>query len=217
MIRVSTLPRPSALSARRRLVIGSAALLAAPVFIRDARAQPRLPATPAQTEGPYYPVAFPRDDDFDLLRNGDRRYGKGQAAWVTGRVLNPAGQGLKGGTVEIWQCDQDGHYDHPRDGARVDPDFQGFGRVTLSAEGAFRFRTIRPAPYSGRTPHIHVKVKLGPQELLTTQLYVEGDPGNARDFLWSRLPAAGRSALTRPFVPGGDGLLSAEYTLVVEA
>ena len=217
MIRVSTLSRPPALSSRRRLVIGSAALLAAPVFIRDARAQSRLAATPAQTEGPYYPVSLPRDDDFDLLRNGDRRYGKGQAAWVTGRVLDPAGQGLKGGTVEIWQCDQDGHYDHPRDGARIDPDFQGFGRVTLSAEGAFRFRTIRPAPYSGRTPHIHVKVKLGPKELLTTQLYVEGDPGNARDFLWSRLPAAGRSALTRPFVPGGDGLLSAEYTLVVEA
>ena len=86
----------------------------------------------------------------------------------------------------------------------------------MSAEGAFRFRTIRPAAYSGRTPHIHAKVKLGPKELLTTQLYVEGAPGNARDFLWARLPAAGRAALTRPFVSGSDGL-SAEYTLVVEA
>lgn len=201
---------------RRRLLLGSAALLAAPVFIRQARAQSRLALTPSQTEGPYYPVAMPRDDDFDLLRNGDRRYGKGQAAWVTGRVVDPAGQALKGGVIEIWQCDEDGRYDHPRDGSRMDPSFQGFGRVTLNAEGAFRFRTIRPAAYSGRTPHIHTKVKLGQKELLTTQLYVEGDPGNARDFLWNRLSAAGRAALTRPYVPGSDGL-SADYTLVVQA
>lgn len=216
MNRLSTRPLPPATTSRRRLLIGSAALLAGPVFIGDARAQSNLPLTPSQSEGPFYPVSLPRDDDFDLLRNGDRRYGKGQAAWVTGRVLNPAGQALKGGVVEIWQCDQDGRYDHPRDGGRIDPDFQGFGRVTLSADGAFRFRTIRPAAYSGRTPHIHAKVKLGSKELLTTQLYVEGAPGNARDFLWARLPAAGRAALTRPFVPGSDGL-SAEYTLVVEA
>lgn len=118
--------------------------------------------------------------------------------------------------VEIWLCDEDGHCDHPRDGSRIDPDFRGFAQVTLSAAGAFRFCTIRPAAYAGRTPHIHLKVQLGAQELLTTQLDVESYPGNARDFLWSRLPAAGRSALTRPFVRGGDGLL-AEYTLVVEA
>lgn len=216
MNRLPTRPRLSTPTLRRSLLLGSAALLAAPVFIRDARAQARLPVTPSQTEGPYYPVVLPRDFDFDLLRNGDRRYTKGQAAWVIGYVLNPAGQALRGGVIEIWQCDQDGHYDHPRDGARIDPAFQGFGRVTLSAEGAFRFRTIRPAPYSGRTPHIHVKVKLGSKELLTTQLYVEGDPGNARDSLWSRLPAAGQATLTRPFVPGNDGLM-VEYTLVVEA
>lgn len=216
MQRPAALSRPSTAPLRRRLLLGSAALLAAPVFIRDVRAQARLALTPSQTEGPFYPVALPRDDDFDLLRHGERRYGKGQPAWVGGRVLNPAGQALKGGVVEIWQCDQDGHYDHPRDGARMDPDFQGFGRVTLSADGGFRFRTIRPAAYSGRTPHIHAKVKLGTKELLTTQLYVEGDPGNARDFLWSRLSPAGRAALTRPFVPGADGL-SAEYTVVVDA
>jgi len=212
----SPLHRFSTPTSRRRLLIGSAALLAAPAFIRNAFAQSRLPLTPAQGEGPYYPVTLPRDDDFDLLRHGERRYGKGQAAWVGGRVLNPAGQALKGGVVEIWQCDQDGRYDHPRDGDRIDPDFQGFGRVTLDAEGAFRFRTIRPAAYSGRAPHIHAKVRLGQKELLTTQLYVEGDPGNARDFLWNRLSAAGRAALTRPFVPGSEGL-AADYTLVVEA
>ncbi|MDO8719951.1 MAG: intradiol ring-cleavage dioxygenase, partial [Polaromonas sp.] len=75
----------------------------------------------------------------------------------------------------------------------------------------------RPAPYSGRTPHIHVKVKLGPHELLTTQLYVAGDTGNARDFLWRRLPDdAARAALTVPFTPGQGGL-HATFPIVVDA
>lgn len=125
------------------------------------------------------------------------------------------GQALKGAQVEIWQCDQSGHYHHPRDGGQADPAFQGFGRVTVTADGGWRFRTIRPAPYSGRTPHIHLKLRLGQRELLTTQLYVEGEPGNAGDFLWRRLDEHGRRALTRPFSAGADGL-HADYALVVE-
>ncbi len=118
--------------------------------------------------------------------------------------------------MEIWQCDQDGHYHHPGDGGRADPDFQGFGRVLLGADGAYRFRTIRPAPYSGRTPHIHLKVRLDARELLTTQVYVQGDPGNARDFLWQRLGADDRAALTVPFEPAGD-TLRARFAIVVAA
>ena len=57
-----------------------------------------------------------------------------------------------------------------------------------------------------RTPHIHVKVKLGQRELLTTQLYVAGDAGNAQDFLWRRLSEPERTALTIPFSLGSDGL-----------
>jgi protocatechuate 3,4-dioxygenase, beta subunit len=78
--------------------------------------------------------------------------------------------------------------------------------VTAGADGRYRFRTIRPAPYTGRTPHIHVKVKLERRELLTTQLYVAGDPHNGRDFLWRQLGEEGQRALTVPFVQGPDGL-----------
>ena len=101
-------------------------------------------------------------------------------------------------------------------GGRADRAFQGFGKVTLGKDGGYRFRTLKPAPYSGRTPHIHVKVKLDGQELLTTQFYVQGDPGNARDFLWRRLGEEGQAALTRPFVNGPDGM-KAEYAVVVQA
>ena len=143
-------------------------------------------------------------------------YTRGQPAWVEGSVTDLQGRPVAGAQVEIWQCDEAGHYHHPGDGGQADPAFQGFGRVTVGADGSYRFRTIRPAPYSGRTPHIHVKVRLGPRELLTTQLYVEGDPHNERDFLWRRLGPQDRSAVTVPFVPGSDGL-RARFPIVLAA
>lgn len=212
------MPVPPA--SRRALLVRSAGLIAAtaaPAWLMPARAQGQaLRPTPSQTEGPYYPVRFPADTDADLLRTGTARYGKGQAAWVTGTVTDTRGTPLAGGVIEIWQCDQDGHYHHPGDGDRADPAFQGFGQVTLGRDGRYRFRTLKPAPYSGRTPHIHVKVRLDGETLLTTQFYVQGDPGNARDFLWRRLDAQAQAALTRPFVNGPDGL-TADYPVVVQA
>lgn len=205
---------PPALLNRRKI---AAALVALPVVWTGARAQPaaaRRP-TPSQTEGPFYPVAIPNDSDFDLLRNGTLSYGKGQPAWVEGRVIDPQGKPIAGAQVEIWQCDEAGHYHHPGDGGRADPSFQGFGRVTVGTDGQYRFRTIRPVAYSGRTPHIHVKVKLGARELLTTQLYVAGDPGNERDGIWRRLGEDARRAVTVPFQPGADGL-RADFPIVVQ-
>jgi protocatechuate 3,4-dioxygenase beta subunit len=206
---------PTQLVSRRSLTTATAALLVSG-SLRQALAQTRRRATPPQTEGPYYPVAEPRDADHDLLRNGALTYAKGQPAWVEGVVTDLDGKPLKGGVVEIWQCDEAGHYDHPRDGARVDPSFQGFGRVLLNAAGEFRFRTIKPVPYVGRTPHIHAKIKLGNRELLTTQLYVDGEPGNARDMIWRSLASDDRAAVTAPFTPVTDGL-RARYALAVDA
>ena len=192
---------------RRRVLLGAASVVAAPAVLTPALAQAgRLP-TPSQTEGPFYPLDLPDDTDFDLLRNGAATYGRGTPAGGEGVVLDTAGVPVRGAQVEIWQCDHQGHYHHPGDGGRADPNFQGFGRVAVDAQGAYRFRTLRPVAYSSRTPHIHVKVKLGERSVLTTQLYVQGDPGNERDFLWRRLRSdAERAALTVPFAPGPDGL-----------
>ena len=210
----------------RRRVLGSLLgrlawplALAAPAWLPTpllAATGPRR-LTPAQTEGPYYPVTLPADTDFDLLRQGGAAYAKGQPCWLQGQVSDAAGAALAGAVVEIWQCDADGHYRHPGDGDRADPAFQAFGRVQADADGRYRFRTMKPVAYSGRTPHIHVKVKLGRRSLLTTQLYVEGDSGNARDFLWRNLrDAADRAAITVPFQPVAAGL-RAEFNIVVAA
>lgn len=203
--------------ARRRLVLATAATLAAPTWLTPALAQvSSLRPTPSQTEGPFYPVALPADSDFDLLRNGQVDYRQGEPAWVEGVVTDTRGAPVSGAVVEIWQCDHTGRYHHPGDGNRADPAFQGFGQVSVGRDGRYRFRTLKPVPYSGRTPHIHVKVKLDQQTLLTTQLYVAGDPGNERDFLWRRLDERGRAALTVPFVSGSGGL-RAEFPITVQA
>ena len=205
---------------RRTLLATGVTVLAAtsaPAWLSPARAQGRqLQPTPSQTEGPFYPVALPADSDFDLLHNGRASYRHGQPAWVEGTVVDTAGMPVSGAVVEIWQCDHAGHYHHPGDGGQADPAFQGFGRVVVGPDGRYRFRTLKPAPYSGRTPHIHVKVRLARRELLTTQLYVAGDPGNERDFLWQRLTAHGRAALTVPFAPAADGL-QARFPIVVQS
>lgn len=197
--------------------LAGTALIAMPALWLGPRAQPAAERrlTPAQTEGPYYPVRLPEDHDGDLLQRGTRHYQHGQPTWLEGTVTDPAGQPVRGAAVEIWQCDHNGHYHHPGDGNRADPDFQGFGRVMVDAQGHYRFHTLRPVTYGGRAPHIHLKVKLGTRELLTTQVYVQGEVRNERDMLWRSLRSeADRMALTVPFRPGNDGLL-AQFPIVV--
>jgi len=199
---------------RRRLLLGAGAALALPMVYTPGRAQAPRPPTPSQTEGPFYPLELPDDHDADLLVQGPRRYAHGETAWLEGTLTDTLGRPLHGAVVEIWQCDHAGRYHHPRDGGRADPDFQGFGRMQVGVDGSYRFRTIKPMPYAGRTPHIHLKVKQGDRELLTTQIYVAGEPRNARDGLWRGLSPTEREALTVPFTPAADGL-RARMPLVV--
>ena len=203
----------------RRTALGRIACVAMPALLTGlpVRGAQLRRLTPSQAEGPFYPVALPRDTDFDLLQQGPLRYERGQSSWLDGEVTDRDGRPVRGAEVEIWQCDVDGRYRHPGDGDRADPAFQAFGRVAVDAQGQYRFRTIRPVAYAGRTPHIHVKVRLAQRSLLTTQLYVEGDPGNERDGLWRSLgDPLDRAALTVSFRPGAGGL-QARFAIVVAA
>lgn len=206
-------------STRRRILTTAATAVtaaAAPTWLSSTWAQkPQLRTTPGQTEGPFYPLTIPADSDFDLLRNGRVQYKRGQPCWIEGTVVDANGIPVNGAVLEIWQCDQAGHYHHPGDGGQADPAFQGFGRAAVAPDGHYLFRTLRPAPYSGRTPHIHFKVRLDRRVLLTTQLYVTGDPGNERDLLWRRLNEQDRAALTVPFTPDINGL-RAHFPIVVQ-
>lgn len=192
---------------RRRLVVAGAAGLAG-VSLRAPNVLASLLATPRQSEGPFYPPVLPRDDDNDLVRLvGADAQALGRVTHVLGRVVDREGRPLPGILVEVWQCDANGRYLHPGDsgGRPRDPRFQGYGRTLTDAAGGYRFRTIRPVAYPGRTPHIHFKLSREGRELLTTQMYVAGEPLNERDFLLNavRDPAA-RARLLVELAPAGD-------------
>lgn len=193
--------------ATRRDLLGFAAagfaVLGAPGLIRPVVAAVLTP-TPQMTEGPFYPVAIPADADNNLVVVAGQSAGaRGVPTQVAGRVLDIEGRPLPGATVEIWQCDAGGHYLHPGDRGPRDQAFQGFGRATTGADGAYSFRTIRPAPYSGRSPHIHFAVLAPGRKRLVTQMFVAGDAGNERDFLYRSLGPDGRRAVTVTLAPAG--------------
>jgi protocatechuate 3,4-dioxygenase beta subunit len=161
-----------------RLGLG-AALFTVPGAFAD-----ELVRTPRQTEGPFYPDKLPLDTDNDLLVINDGiTPALGDVTWLSGRVLDAKGDPLRNAVVEIWQCDHTGVYLHTRDSGtkKRDSHFQGFGRFVTGSTGEYLFRTIKPVPYPGRTPHIHFKIKRRNEELLTTQCYIKGHPQNAND------------------------------------
>ncbi|HZY88070.1 MAG TPA: protocatechuate 3,4-dioxygenase [Gemmataceae bacterium] len=208
-------------SSRRRFLGGLAAaggvLLTAPGAFAD-----ELVRTPKQTEGPFYPNKLPLDTDNDLLIVNDSiTPAVGKVTHLSGRVLDAKGKPVRNALVEIWQCDAKGVYLHTADSGRKEPDknFQGFGRFLTGSSGEYYFRTIKPVPYPGRTPHIHFKIKKAGKELLTTQCYVKGEPGNNRDFIYLavRDPKA-RAAITVDFAPLKEsriGELTARFDVVL--
>jgi protocatechuate 3,4-dioxygenase beta subunit len=175
----------------RRLFLASSAFGLSLWTARGAFAE-QLARTPAQTEGPFYPNKLPLDTDNDLLVINDGiTPAVGEVTHLTGTVRDLKGNPVRNALVEIWQCDANGVYLHTGDSDRKksqqDRNFQGFGRFMTGSSGEYYFRTIKPVPYPGRTPHIHFKVKKGGKELLCTQCYVQGHEGNAKDGIYRAL------------------------------
>ena len=132
-----------------------------------------LVKTPRQTEGPFYPDKLPLDTDNDLLIINDSiTPAVGAVTHLSGRILDRRGEPVRNAVVEIWQVDNNAAYLHSKSDnyATRDRNFQGFGRFVTSSTGEYYFRTIKPVPYPGRpAPHIHVRVKKGGRDLLTTK------------------------------------------------
>jgi protocatechuate 3,4-dioxygenase beta subunit len=208
----------------RRGFLGIAAAGAA-FFTTPGLFAEQLAATPARTEGPFYPDKLPLDTDNDLIIiNDNLTPAVGEITHLTGRILDARGNPVRNATIEIWQCDAKQVYLHTADSgpkaSQRDGNFQGFGRFTTASTGEYYFRTIKPVPYPGRpAPHIHVKIKKGGQELLTTQLNIAGHPGNAVDHIVREgLGVFDRELLMTEFTPikGSKlGELSAHFEIVL--
>jgi protocatechuate 3,4-dioxygenase beta subunit len=170
-------------STRRRFLLGTGSLAAGWEFSRTntVLAQEMAP-TPAchdgdeptvrQSEGPFFKPRSPERSD--LREPG----AKGRPFELSGFVMSRGCRPLRGAVVDLWHADEKGQYD--------DSGFRYRGHVLTGADGAFRFRTIVPAVYTGRTRHYHVKVQSPGSRLLTTQLYFPDEPENRRDGLFQR-------------------------------
>ena len=180
-------------------------LVSAPLFCVPGLMAQALTQTPHQTEGPFYPDKLPRDTDNDLIiLNDSLTPAIGTIAYLSGKVTDLKGNPLRNCLVEIWQVDQNGVYLHSRGGSRekIDSNFQGYGRFLTDAKGNYFFRTIKPSPYSGRTPHIHMAVSAKGKRRLTTQCYIKGEPRNLKDFILKKIKDRdARESLIVPFKP----------------
>ncbi|MEO5882184.1 MAG: intradiol ring-cleavage dioxygenase [Caldimonas sp.] len=184
---------------RRRLITAAGAVAAIGLpGLASARGLPPM------TDGPFYPSIAYRaralDWDADLTTVRGRApdgqplpRARGEHLDLHGAVRDGDGRAVDGAEIEIWQCDTFGSYRHPRGaGERIDAGFQGFGATRSSKDGGYRFRTIRPVPYPGRTPHIHVKLRHPAFGEVSSQLFVAGEASNAGDFLFRGLAETDR-------------------------
>ena len=182
------------------LARGSSAFLLVPGAFAE-----ELIRTPAQTEGPFFPDKLPLDTDNDLIViNNVTTPAVGEIAWLTGRIMGATGQPVRNALVEIWQCDANGAYLHSKtnNADKRDKNFQGYGRFLTGSSGEYLFRTIKPVPYPGRTPHIHVSVRTPGHDKFVTQCYVKGEPRNATDGPLKGLKEGkAKDSIIVPFVP----------------
>lgn len=171
-----------------------------------AHAAEKLRATAEDALGPFYPLSQPLDTDADLTRIAGRsQSAQGQLLYVSGRILTPDGKPLPKASIEIWQANAQGRYTHPGDdsAAPLDPNFQGYARLQSAADGSYRFKTILPGLYEGRTRHIHFDLR-GRQTRLVTQMYFEGEPRNEVDpLLKMQSPEDRRTLISKPTSPSG--------------
>jgi protocatechuate 3,4-dioxygenase beta subunit len=185
-----------------------------------------LAATPAQTRGPFYPLTLPLDTDADLtMVKGANGRASGEIIQVAGRVLDSRGHPVRGATIELWQAIARGRYSHPRDinTAPLDPNFQGFARLTTDADGHYRFTSIKPGAYpmnpvnpvNIRPPHIHFDIAANGEHLVT-QMYFPGDPLNERDAIFNGMGADKDAAIARVLdANGGAGAMQLGWDIVL--
>lgn len=213
---------------RRRIVeatlaVGAGALLAS-VSARLLAQERALRATPAVALGPFYPDRLPVERDADLtLIAGRPGRAAGQVLYLSGRVLDTRGRPLSGAKLELWQANAHGRYIHSADGdasGPLDPNFQGYASLRSDSEGRYRIKTIKPAPYSGRTAHLHFNIE-GGRAKLTTQMFFDGERLNESDGLYRWLSRDDRRAATGRWVDRASDMegnaLAAEWDIVLSA
>ncbi len=207
---------------RRTFFASSSTAIAGTLLWTPGLMAEELTRTASMGEGPFYPDRMPLDTDNDLLKINDAiTPAVGEVTHLSGRILTAAGSPLRNAEVEIWQVDGNGVYLHSQSSskAKADKNFQGFGRFLTDSKGRYYFRTVKPVPYPGRTPHVHFAINYGGKRVLTTQMLIKGNPQNERDGLYRRIKDEKlRSTVLADFKPMENsklGELAVNFDLIV--
>ena len=168
---------------------------------------PGLRPTPSQTLGPFFHDAL-LDEDRSELVTPDHP----EAIRIEGTVYDGAGEPVSDAMVEIWQANEAGRYNDPRDVREdlpLDEGFSGFARSGTDAGGTFSFVTVKPGrvplPNGGmQAPHIMVSVfARGLLERVVTRIYFPDEQeANANDPVLSSVEDLG---LRRTLVAHEEG------------
>jgi protocatechuate 3,4-dioxygenase beta subunit len=196
-------------SSRRAVLKGTVALGALPplgiwpkwslagdaALTPECRDEHQEPATLASATGPYFKPRSPERGEFIAAKSG------GHLIQLEGRVLSRSCRPVAHALLDLWHADQDGLYDE--DG------FRYRGHVYSDPQGHYRFHTIQPAVYPGRTRHFHFRVQAPGRSVLTTQLFFPGEPRNEVDRLF-------RPQLLMN-ISDTPNLMSAQFDFIVDA
>jgi protocatechuate 3,4-dioxygenase alpha subunit len=177
-----------------------------------------LRATTSQTVGPYFKIGLQWLNRDNLVGEGV----SGERISIQGQVFDGDGVPVRDAILEIWQANAHGKYDHPEDtqDKPLDTGFKGYGRVPTTADGMFRFATIKPGPVPGpdgkeQAPHLVVSVFMrGMQRRLVTRIYFPNERRNTADFVLNLVEPARRSTLIAKKAAGGPGAL--EWNVILQ-
>ena len=177
-----------------------------------------LQATTSQTVGPFFKIGLEWLYRDNLVGDGV----SGERVTIQGRVFDGDGVPVPDAILEIWQANAHGKYDHPEDTQNkpLEPGFKGYGRVPVTAEGVFRFATIKPGPVPGpngkeQAPHLVISVFMrGVLRRLVTRIYFPDEPRNAADFILNLGEPSRRSTLIAKKTAGAPGTL--EWNVVLQ-
>jgi protocatechuate 3,4-dioxygenase beta subunit len=126
------------------------------------------------TEGPFY-------FDVDKIRSDIREDREGVTLRMGVRVRDAAQcEPIANAVVDVWHCDAEGSYSE-------EGESYCRGAQVTNRDGIAEFTTVYPGWYPGRTVHIHGKVHLDRQTVLTTQFYFD-DSISARVFVEDPYP-----------------------------
>jgi len=120
-----------------------------------------IAATPSETEGPYWvDEQLNRSDIRTDPSTGVVSAGFPLALGITvSRITGGTIVPLSGAYVDIWHCNASGLYSDESANNTVGQKYLR-GYQVADAHGNVRFLTIYPGWYSGRTVHIHFRVRL---------------------------------------------------------